>query len=74
MKKYLFILPIIALLLLGNGFVYAGVNGCCAKTSCACAKGNCCTGGKCACKGTCCTKGNCNCAGGKCDAKCDCQK
>jgi hypothetical protein len=74
MRKYFIMLAIIMPLLLSGGRVLAAVDGCCAKSSCACVKGGCCINGKCACKGDCCSKGSCHCADGKCSTKCNCQK
>lgn len=73
MKKYLFALPIIALLLLGGGYALAAED-CCAKNPCACVKGACCAEGKCSCKSGCCAKDSCNCAQGGCSSKCSCAK
>jgi hypothetical protein len=36
MKKYLFMLSILAIMLLGSGYTLAMANDCCLKTSCAC--------------------------------------
>ncbi len=74
MKKYLFMLPILAIMLLGSGYTLAIADGCCLKTSCACTKAGCCADGKCACKGGCCVNGNCRCADNGCNTKCNCQK
>lgn len=65
MKKYFFIIPLIAIMFLSNGYVQAA-GSCCKEKACVCAKGECCKDGKCTCKGSCCKDGKCTCKGGSC--------
>ncbi|MFH0856041.1 MAG: hypothetical protein V1869_06025 [Candidatus Omnitrophota bacterium] len=74
MRKYIFILSVIALMFLSSGYALAAGN-CCVKKYCQCVKGGgCCVKGECGCNGGCCSKDSCNCADGKCAAACNCSK
>lgn len=74
MKKYFFIIPLMAILLLGNSYAADAAGSCCEEKTCACSKGECCKDGKCMCKGDCCSKGKCVCKKSESGKDCTCKR